>query len=102
MMILAFLISWIPLIGYHIAKLEIIYMNLVMIWNGNDEIISFYDFNPRMNFPYFYMWFGKFPPYAYFFSDGIYKPSCPVGFIYGKDKKRHFHGDDFIKYCNTT
>ena len=102
MMILAFLISWIPLIGYHIAKLEIIYMNLVMIWNGNDEIISFYDFNPRLNFPYFYLWFGKFPPYVHFFSDGKYKPSCPVAFIYGKDKKMNFHGDDFIKYCNTT
>lgn len=77
-------------------------MNLIILAFSLGETQGFYNFNPRMNFPYFYLWFGKFPPYLLFFMDGKYKPSCPVGFIYGKDKKLFFHGTDFIKYCNTT
>lgn len=56
----------------------------------------------KMNYPYFYFFFGNWPPLLFDKKINSYKPSCPIAFLYGKDKKFQFHGQDWIKLLKET
>jgi len=60
--IMGFLLSFIPFIGHYLGKIIIFLLSLIKVFSDN-EIPSWMVTDPRrMNYPYFYFYFGNWPP----------------------------------------
>ena len=75
-----------PVFGTFLARLMIIIFSVFKLF-GDNQVPSFLNLEPRkMNYPYFYLWFGGLPPPIFNGRMKNYKPSGPTVYLYGKNK----------------